>query len=80
MKIEMEMAKLLKDEFNVDPSLTALLFDKGVFSIKSCRDVLIKEEYRRKAQPKERQRVKAIIADHYCISIKAVEKILSKNY
>ena len=77
--IKAETAKLLRDEFNVDPNVTALLFDKGVLSIPACRDMLIKEEYRRKLQPKERNRLKTKLADKYCVSVSLVEKAVLKN-
>lgn len=76
MNIQKETAKHLRDEFNIDPNVTALLFDKGVLSIGACRDMLIKEEYRRKIKPKERCLIKIELAEKYCISVETVRKIV----
>ena len=73
------ISKLLNDEFQIAESITAELFERGILNEYSCRNVLIKKEYQDKARPKERQRVKGKIAERYCVSIKLVEKILSKN-
>jgi hypothetical protein len=77
--IKAGIVKHLNDEFNIDPNVTALLFDKGVLSFCACRDLLIREEYRRKAEPKEKRRLKNKIADKYCISVELVEKITRNN-
>jgi hypothetical protein len=76
--VKAETAKLLRDEFNIDPNVTNLLFDKGMLNFKICRDILIKEEYRRKAQSKERQRLKGRLAERYCVSLELVRKIVEK--
>ena len=69
-------ARHLKEEFNIDPNVSNLLFDKGILSFSACRDMLIREEYRKNAQPKEKQRVKGRIAERYCISVELVRKIV----
>jgi hypothetical protein len=79
MNIKQATAKLLEDEFKVDPQTTNILFDNGILDFKECRDLLIKTEYVKKAEPKERQRLKEKLANRYCISVCLVEKILSKN-
>jgi len=78
--IRKETAKHLKDEFNIDPNVTALLFDKGVLSIGACRDMLIRVDYQRKAQHGEKQRLKGKIAERYCVSIDTIEKIVCKKF
>lgn len=75
--IKAEITKQLKNEFGIDPSVTEVLFERGLLFIPACRNYLIREEYKKKAQPKERQRVKGIIADSFCVSVKLVEKIVS---
>lgn len=78
--IKSETAKHLREEFNIDPNVTALLFDKGILSYCSCRDMLIREEYRRKAEPKERNRLKEKLAEDFCLSFISIEKILGKKW
>jgi hypothetical protein len=76
INVKAETARLLRDEFNIDPNVTALLFDKGMLSFTACRNMLIQEEYRKKAQPKERQRVRGMLAEKYCISVSFLEKMI----
>ena len=72
------ISKLLNDEFQIAESITAELFERGILNEYSCRNVLIKDEYKKKAQSKERIRVRSKIAERYCISISLVEKIVLK--
>jgi hypothetical protein len=76
INVKAETAKHLRDQFNIDPNVTALLFDKGILSFGQCRDMLIREEYRKKMQPKEKCRIKAEIAEMFCISADMVRKIV----
>jgi hypothetical protein len=69
-------ATILQAEFSIPAEVTAVLFEKGILSDKSCRDMLIKIEYKEKAIPKEKQRLKNKLADKYCISVELVEKII----
>jgi hypothetical protein len=69
-------ATILQTEFSIPAEVTAVLFEKGILSEKSCRDLLIKIEYKEKAAPKEKQRLKNKLADKYCISVELVEKII----
>ena len=71
-------AKLLKDEFQIDPQVTELLFEKGILADHICRNVLIKQEYSERVEATGRQRLKGRIADKYCISVELVEKIIKK--
>jgi hypothetical protein len=79
INVKAETARLLKDEFNIDPNVTNLLFDKGMLSFTACRNVLINEEYRKKAQAKERQCLRNKIAEKYCVSMSFVEKLTTKK-
>jgi hypothetical protein len=74
--VKTKTAEHLSNEFNIDPNVTALLFDKGILSFTSCRDMLIREEYRRKAQSKEKNRLKNKLAEKYCLSFGCIEKII----
>ena len=76
--IKIATAKVLKNNFNIDELLTALLFEKGWLNEFSCRNILIKEEYKHRIQSKEKQRIKANLAERYCMSFKNVEKIVLK--
>ena len=79
INIKTETARHLRDEFNIDSNVTALLFDKGILSFVACRDMLIREEYRKKARSKERNRLKAKLAEKYCVSFISIEKILQNK-
>jgi hypothetical protein len=77
ISIKQQTAKLLKDEYNIDPDVTEKLFKNGVLAEHVCRNVLIRNEYQVKApQPKEKQRVRANIAQRFCVSVSLVEKII----
>lgn len=72
--IRQETAKLLKNEFQIAESVTALLFEKGVIRESEVKKVLIREEYYKKMQPKERQRLRSKLAEKYCVSVSLIEK------
>ena len=74
--IRLETAKLLKSDYGIAESITAELFDKGIICEPAARNVLIKSEYKRRMQPKEKQRIRNTIAERYCVSVKLVEKIV----
>jgi hypothetical protein len=69
-------AKHLQEDFNISPEVTERLFNEGLLTFKPCRDVLLKREYLKKAQPKEKQRIKERIANAYCVSVDLVRKIV----
>jgi hypothetical protein len=77
--IKTETAKLLKEQFLIDNKTTESLFNNGLLQDQHCRDTLIRAEYKKKVEPKEKQRIKERIASKYCISVCLVEKILSKR-
>lgn len=77
--IRANTAKLLKEEFKIDPSITEVMFENGFLTEQACRNVLIRDEYKRKAQSKEKQRLKGRIADKYCVSVELIEKIIKKE-
>ena len=78
INIRVSVKKLLKEKYNIAPEVTDEMFKSGILKEYNCRDMLIIEEYKRLARPKERNRVKLSIAEKYCISFASVEKILSK--
>ena len=77
--IKSATAKLLKDQFLINKETTESLFENKVLHEPDCRNALIRDEYKKKSRPKEKQRLKERIAEKYCISVCLVEKILSKN-
>lgn len=79
INIKVSIKKLLEQNYQINPEITEQLFNEGILKEHICRDLLIKEEYKRKARPKMRNRLKANLADKYCLSFAAVEKILQKQ-
>ena len=76
--IKAGIAKLLLEEYNIDKETTCQLFDRGILNFKECRDLLIRTEYSKKAEPKERNCLKYKLAESYCISMSLVEKVVLK--
>jgi len=76
--IKAGISKLLLEEYNIDKDITCQLFDRGILNYKECRDLLIRTEYSKKAEPKERNYLKSKLAVKYCISMSLVEKVVLK--
>jgi hypothetical protein len=74
--IKTETAKLLKNERQIEPEDTEWLFNNGLLQDQHCRDTLIRDEYKKKAKPKEKQLLKGRLAEKYCVSIELIEKII----
>ena len=79
INVKTETARLLLKDYKIEPEVTYELFRIGALSEQSCRNMLIQNEYKQKEQPKERRRIKANIADRYCVSVELVEKITCKK-
>jgi hypothetical protein len=79
MIVRQGTAKMLKDEFQIPLDVTEIMFNTGFLIEQKCRDVLIRDEYKRKAQPKEKNRLKGKLAEKYCVSIFLVEKIVGNK-
>lgn len=75
INIRVSVKKLLKEKYNIDPELTDQMFDNGILKEHVCRDVLIINEFKQKAQPREKQRLRNKLAEKYCVSVKTIEKI-----
>ena len=71
--------KMLKDDFQIEPEITELLFEKKVLDPHDCRNALIRKEYSEKIQPKEAERLKMKLADKYCVSFDLIQKIVSNR-
>lgn len=78
-KLRIEAAKLLKEYFDIEPETAYIMFDNGFLNEQKCRDALIRMEYKQKAQPKEKNRLKERLADKYCVSFYLVEKIIAQK-
>lgn len=79
INIKVSIKKLLEQNYQINPEITEQLFNEGILKEHICKKFLIKDEYKRKAQPKEKQRVRNMLAEKYCISVSSVEKTLFKN-
>ncbi len=76
--IRQNTAKLLKDLYGIDESITALMFQDGILREQECRNALLIKEYTEKIMPKEKQRIKGKLAEKYCVSVELIEKIIKK--
>ena len=79
INIKVATAKLLKDQFKIPESTTAILFDKGILNEPSMKKVLIREEYMQKVKEKGKQRLRGALSEKYCVSVSLVEKSVHKN-
>jgi len=75
INIKVSVKKLFKQKYNIDPEVTEQLFNSGVLKEYNCRDMLIINEFKEKAKPKEKQILRGRLADKYCVSLKTIEKI-----
>jgi hypothetical protein len=75
--IRQETARLLKKDYGIEESITDELFNRRILFEPAIRNALIREEYMRKAKPKEKNILKSKLADKYCISFFSIEKIIS---
>ena len=78
-RVRTNMARLLFDNFKVDPRITEVLFEVGILTDKAARDALIKDEYLKGIEPREKERLKNKLADKYCLSLPMIKKILHNN-
>lgn len=79
IRIREGIAKLLKEEFQIEPNVTQLLFERGILNEKDCKKVLIKKEYEAKVEAKKKEILKDQIAEKYCISVSLVKKIIQND-
>jgi len=75
INIKVSVKKLLKEKYNIDPEVTDEMFRQGVLKEYNCRDMLIRDEFLKKAEPREKQRLRNKLAEKYCVSVKTVEKV-----
>jgi len=76
INIRSSTAKLLKDEFRIDPEITEKLFERGILQEHDCKKALIKQEYDKCVKDKGRQILRTKIAEKFCVSVKLVEKVV----
>ncbi len=79
IRIREGIAKLLKEEFQIEPNVTQLLFERGILNEKDCKKVLIRKDYETNVGPKEKQKTRNKIAEKYCVSVSLVEKIVQND-
>ena len=79
MNIRKLTVKLLKEDYGIEEYVTEALFDRKILFSPAIRNTLIREEYYRRIQPKEKQRVKGSIAEKYSVSVDLIEKIIRKS-
>ena len=75
INIKVSVKKLFKEKYNIDPEITDEMFKSGILKEYNCRDMLIRDEFMRKSQPREKQRLRNRLAEKYCVSVKTVEKV-----
>jgi ribosomal protein L23 len=80
ISITTETARLLQKDYGIQPEVTYELFRIGALTEQSCRNMLIKYEYFKNIEPKEKRRIKTKIADRYCVSVESVEKLTCKKF
>ena len=76
INIKVSVKKLLKEKYNIDPEITDEMFKSGILKEYNCRDMLIRDEYMKKAKPREKSRIKNKLAEKYCVSFDTVRKIV----
>lgn len=79
INIKVSVIKHFEKNYQINPKITEQLYDEGILTYKVCRDLLLRDEYRMKAQSKERNRLKLNLADKYSVSFASVEKIDRKS-
>jgi hypothetical protein len=75
INIRVSVKKLLKEKYNIAPEITEEMFKQGILKDYNCRDMLIRDEFIKKSQPKEKQMLRNKLASKYCVSVKTIEKI-----
>jgi hypothetical protein len=78
INIKVNIINHFKENYQIDPKITEKLYDEGILSYKTCRDLLLRNEYQKEVEPKMRNRIKLKLAEKYCVSFASVEKIISK--
>jgi hypothetical protein len=76
INIRKETAKLFWENFQIEKSVTEELFESGILHETTIIKVLIRDEYKKRARPKEKTRLKYELAEKYCISTESVRKIV----
>ena len=73
-------AKYLKDNFDLEPEVVDLMFDVGILQPHTMRNVLIKHEFEKRIEPKEKERVKVELADKFCVSYGTIKRITDQDF
>lgn len=67
-------AKMLEEDFQVDPQITESLFDFGFLDVAACRNELIKREFHQIGKRETKTNAKLRLSDKYCVSYSLVDK------
>ena len=79
INIRKETAKLFWENFKIEKTVTEELFESGILHETTIIKVLIRNEYKKKVKPLEKQRLKGRLAEKYCMSCESVRKIVEKD-
>jgi len=77
INIRLKTAEALKADLDLPEEVTETLFDMGVISERGARDLLIRNEYKNRINFRRKTDVKIFLADRYCVSFSAVDKIVA---
>jgi hypothetical protein len=77
--VRKEGIRYFNKHFDLEVDKVKELFDNGIIHESIIIKCLIKEEYKNKMRPKEKQRLKQRLADKYCVSVPLVEKIVANK-
>lgn len=72
-------AKMLEEDFAMDPQLTETLFDFGILDELTCRNKLIQRDFQRLMPRSKVTDLRLTLADKYCVSFSTIDKITSST-
>jgi hypothetical protein len=70
-------ARVLKKYYQIDEQTVISLFDFGVLTEHNMKRILIREEFAERTDVAQKQLLKGLLADRYCVSISTIEKYLA---
>jgi len=78
INIRKRTAKMLEEDFKIEPQLTETLFDFGILDEKTCRDKLIQQDFQRITINRRITDARITLAEKYCVSYSTVEKVTTR--
>ena len=73
-------AKMLEEDFQVDPQITESLFAFGFLDESACRNELIKRDFQDTSKHEPKVNAISRLSDKYCVSESLVEKVIYSIY